>query len=194
MTMVPLAELLRWMAEMPPPFRGLPEGFPGGVVRVRAVVADLFESYFGGRPPSQTLDAFDPRNLGQPELNRLRLILAATHLLWHKAFRELAPSPALFERFLIQEIPTLSGVVAVEHLDQQEERREELIRRALAIFGCRLPSESSSEAEDRLRQVDSIERRRVMLAAAEREKRARKVREAMAKKAAEEAAAKVSRE
>jgi hypothetical protein len=63
--------------------------------------------------------------------------------------------------------------------------------RALAVT---LPDESLNEAEDRFRQVDSVERRRVLVAAAERERRAREVREAMAKQAAKEAAAKVSRE
>jgi hypothetical protein len=60
--------------------------------------------------------------------------------------------------------------------------------------GASLPGESASEAADRLQQVDSVQRRRVLQAAAERERRAREVREAMARKAAEEAAAKVTRE
>ena len=78
--------------------------------------------------------------------------------------------------------------------EQDEERREELIRRATTALGLSLAGESPNEAADRLKQVDSVERRRVLVAAAARERRARQVREAMAKKAAEEAAAKVSRE
>ena len=70
----------------------------------------------------------------------------------------------------------------------------ELVRRAFAALGLRLPGESAGEAEDRLAQVDSVERQRLLRAAAEKEKRAREVREMMARRAAEEAAAKVSRE
>jgi hypothetical protein len=95
---------------------------------------------------------------------------------------------------LVQELSAVSGIVNVEQLDQDEERREELIRRTLRAVDWLLPGEMRNEADDRLKQVDSIERRRVLLAAAERERRAREVREAMARKAAEEAAAKVSRE
>jgi len=82
----------------------------------------------------------------------------------------------------------------VDHLLAEEERREELVRRALRACAVALPGESDAEREDRLKQVDSLERHRVLAEAAERDKRARAVRDAMAKKAAEEAAAKVSRE
>ena len=85
-------------------------------------------------------------------------------------------------------------MVPVDALFREEERREELVRRILQATGHTFPGESSAEAEDRLRQLDSVERHRVLEAAAERERRARQVREEMARKAAAEAAAKVSRE
>jgi hypothetical protein len=189
-----LAELLRWMAEMPVAFRAEPEGFPDGRARVRAVVADLFETFFGQSPPAATLAAFDHSDTGKAERNRLRWLLAATHLLWHPTFREHPPTRAALERLLIQELPAVAGIVDVEQLDQDEERREELVRRTLRTLARPLPGEAGNEAEDRWKQVDSVERRRVLLAAAERERRSRQVREAMARKAAQEAAAKVSRE
>ena len=95
---------------------------------------------------------------------------------------------------LLQELASLSVVAKVAQLDQEDERREELIRRCMRALGRRLDGESESEAEDRFKQGDSVERHEVLVAAAEREKRQREIRDAMAKKAAEEAVPKVGRE
>ncbi len=194
MSLPPLAEFLRWMAEMPAAFRTEPEGFPGGRVRLRAVVSDLFETLCSESPSAELLAALEPVLRGKAERNRLRWTLAGAHFLWHPAFRSAPPARAGLERFLAQDLPAMAGVVAFEQIDLDEERREELVRRALRALDLRLPGETANEAEDRLGQVDSVERRRVLLEAVERERRAREVREAMARKAAQEAAAKVSRE
>lgn len=186
MIVAPLAELLRHVAEMPASFRG--------EVNVRAVVADLIETLSQAPPPAATLAAFVPASPTAAEKNRLRWVVAGCHLLWHPTFRAVGAARENIERLLVQDLATLAGIVAAEDLDRDEERREELIRRALRALAVALPDESPNEAEDRFRQVDSVERRRVLVAAAERERRAREVREAMAKKAAQEAAAKVSRE
>jgi hypothetical protein len=182
----PLAELLRHVAEMPPAFRADAD--------VRAVVADLVETVCGQPATEATLAAFVAAGPTAAETNRLRWVLAGCHFLWHPAFRTAGVAREAVERLFVQELATLAGIVPVEELDRDEERREELVRRTLRAVGMTLPGESPNETEDRLRQVDSVERRRVLLAAAERERRAREVREAMARKAAEEAAAKVSRE
>jgi hypothetical protein len=182
----PLAELLRHVSEMPPAFRGEAD--------VRAVVADLVETLAREPAPEGTLAAFVPAGPTAAEKNRLQWVLAGCHLLWHPTFRAVGVARASIERLLVQDLATLAGIVPVEELDRDEERREELVRRALRAMSATLPGESPNEAEDRFKQVDSVERRRVLVAAAERERRAREVREAMAKKAAEEAAAKVSRE
>jgi hypothetical protein len=182
----PLAELLRHVTEMPAAFRG--------EANVRAVVADLIETLSRAAPPETTLAAFVPAGPTAAENNRLRWVLAGCHLLWHPSFRTRGVARESIERLLVQDLATLAGIVPVDELDRDEERREELVRRALRALAVTLPGESTNEAEDRFRQVDSVERRRVLIAAAEREKRAREVREAMARKAAQEAAAKVSRE
>lgn len=190
----PLAEFLRWLNEMPPAFRAAPAGFPGGATPVPAVVADLCDTLYGAPPGDDLLQAFRPANAGKGERNRLLWGLAACHLLWHPALRG-RPLPADgLRRLLVQDLAGLAAVTPAERLLDDEERREELVRRAFAALGLRLPGESAKEAEDRLVQVDSVERQRLLRAAAEKEKRAREVREMMARRAAEEAAAKVSRE
>jgi hypothetical protein len=131
---------------------------------------------------------------GKRELNRLQWILAACRVLWHPWLRGSAGPKNAIERLLVQELPGLAAVVPADSLFREEERREELVRRVLRAASQILPGESATETEDRLRQLDSVERHRVLAAAAEREQRARQVREEMARKAAAEAAAKVSRE
>ncbi len=195
MTVPPLAEWLRWVAEMPPSFRVAPEGGPGGRVRVRAVVSDLLETLHGALPAPVVLAAFDAApGAAKSERNRLGWVLAACHVLWHPAVRAASPSQQSVQAFLVQELAQLGAVASIDILNHEEERREELVRRVLRAVQFALPGESPHEAEDRLRQVDSVEHHRVLTAAAVREKRSREVREAMARKAAEEAAAKVSRE
>ena len=190
----PLAEFLRWIGEMPAPFKAAPSGFGEPGVPVRAVVSDLFESLFDARPSAQFLSAFSPEKKSKVELNFLCWTLAACHLLWHPALRSQAIPRLGIEKLLVQDLATLAGVVVADKLNSDQERREELIRRTLFALGLLLPGESRKEAEDRLTQVDSVERQKIISEAAAKEKRNREVREAMLKKAAEEAAAKPSRE
>ncbi len=163
-------------------------------MRVRAVVADLLETLYSAPATPQLLAAFDAPSATKLHANRLAWVLAACHAFSHPALRDDAGPRAAVERFLVQELAALSTVAPVTGLAHDEERREELVRRVLSAASRDLPGESASESKDRFRQVDSIERHRVLAAAAGREKRAREVREAMARKATEEAAAKVSRE
>ena len=194
MTLPPLSDWLRWVAELPAACRATPEGFPGGTIRVRAVVADVFDSLFGAPADAPLLAACEAHDAGKGERNRLGWILAASHTLWHPSLREAPGSRSAIERLLVEELAGVAAVVPVDALGSDEERREELVRRVLRAAKAALPGESAGDAEDRLKQVDSIERHRVLCAASERVQRTRKVREAMARKAAEEAAAKVSRE
>jgi hypothetical protein len=181
------------MTEMPAAFAAAPEGFPGGQVRVSAVMADLFTTLFGGSD-DQLVAVFRPADAGAVERNRLRLVLATAHLLWYPELRRHGRGLGKLRALYSRELPAMAAVVKAEELPANEQLREELIRRTLRALDLRPAGESAAEAEDRLRQVDSVERHRLLKEAAEREKRARKVREAMARKAAEEAAAKVSRE
>lgn len=187
----PLAEFLRWIAEMPAAFRGEPG--KGGGVRVRAVVADLMETVAGEAPGGPALAPFATTGSVQ-DRNRLRWVLAACHLLWHPSLRgRRIPATALL-KFLVQDLAAVAAVANADGLATEEERREELTRRALGAAGLRLPGETKDTAETRLNQVDSIERRRLIATAAEKQRRARALQEELRRKAAEEAASKASSE
>ena len=166
---------------MPAPFRA--------DTHVPAVVSDLIDAICARRPDPGLLAAFRGLPVG-----RQRWVLAGCHLLWHPAFRTGTRALDGVSLFLVESLAALAAVADANTLLIEEERREELIRLALRVLVEQLPGEDAQSAEDRFRQVDSVERHRVTRAAATREARARAVREAMAKKAAEEAAAKVSRE
>lgn len=74
------------------------------------------------------------------------------------------------------------------------DHREEFIRLALAAVNLHPLGETPEQAADRLISCSSIERKRVLEAAKAAEERASKIREALARQAAQEAANKMSRE
>jgi hypothetical protein len=184
----PLAEFLRWIAEMPAAFSQTPVGFPQGKISVAAVVADLLDTLEGQPPEADLLTHFTARETSRAERNRLLWILAACHVMWHPALRAGPQPPGAARRLLTEELNALAALIPVERLRLDEERREELIRRTLRVLERRLPGESEADAEDRLAQVDSIERQRLIREAADKERRAREVREQMAREAAQAAA------
>jgi len=193
----PLAEFLRWLAERPDAFAREPYGFPQGRTRVSAVVHDLIETLTGARPDGDFLRAFAAAKPSPQERNRLRWVLAACHLLWHPALRARLKSqrPEYFSRLsklLLQDLAALAVVADADGL-LEEERREELIRRAFGTLELRLPGESEADAADRLAQVDSVERKRLMAEIAKRQEKLRREEE-LRRKAAEEAASKAPRE
>jgi hypothetical protein len=84
--------------------------------------------------------------------------------------------------------------VAADKFVANVERREELARFCLARLGFRPAGETRAQAEDRLSSLSAAERARVLQASRQAEARARAVREALARKAAEESADKYTRE
>ena len=88
----------------------------------------------------------------------------------------------------------LAPRVAARKFVTDPDRREELARLALARLGFRPAGETLAQAQDRLTTLNSAERARVMKAAQAGEQRARQIREALVRKAAEESADKYTRE
>jgi hypothetical protein len=199
MTIPPLADFLRWLSEMPEAFREEPAGFSKGRVPVRAVISDLTETLTGASAPADFLQAFVPESDSAKERNRFAWVQAGVHLLWHPSLRESKPTIEQLQQFFIQEIPQLAAVVSIDAFFTEEERREELLRRALRAIGQRLPSETEKVAEDKLSQVDSVEKRKLLFAAAEKEKKAeaerkKRLAEEIKRREEEEAASKYNRE
>ena len=76
----------------------------------------------------------------------------------------------------------LARLVKAELFVSDPDRREELARFVLASLDLRPAGETVEQASDRLTTLDSVERDRVLRRTAAAEKRAREVRQAMARK------------
>jgi hypothetical protein len=190
----PLLEALTHrLSECPGDFLDEPRAGKKGTVDVAAVVCDHLRAM--GFAPEGRIDLGRVLHAGdRASANRLRLIAVACWLLhdeWFLKRPDLGPRMA---DLLIEGLDGLAGVVRAEAAIGDPDRREELVRVCLARLGLRPRGESGIQAADRLTALDSAERARVVRATREAEARAREVREAMARRAAEEAAAKVSRE
>lgn len=193
----PLPTLLRWLGELPPAMRAH-DAASLERVSVRAVVHDLCETLLaardGGPVDDDLLAAMEASPTDANAVNRLALTLRLCWLLWNPGLRAHGADAKQLRRLLVIEIAELASVVRVTDLDQEAERREELVRRGLRALGLRPDGETAAQAKERLGQVDSVEAFRIIREAEERERRARQVREELARKAAAEAAAKISRE
>jgi hypothetical protein len=170
-----------------PPRTGKEDG-----VHVDALVHDLIVTLGGTPPPRDALAWFAPST---PTTQRsLSLVLIACWLLHDDWFRTTGSFDSLALTWLHSGLTKLAELVSPELFVRDPDRREELVRLCLAALGLRPAGETDAQADDRLRALDSVERVRILRDTREQQERARQLREAMRKKEAEEAAAKVSRE
>ena len=187
----PLESLIHRLAETPREFLDEPRIQGRGQVAVAALAHDLMVR-LGQTPSPEFLARFEGR--GAAERNRLSLTAVMIWLLsddWFVEHRELAMDlPGL----LTDAATSLAEATSAERYTSDPDRREELARTSLTAFGCHPAGETPQQAVDRLTAVSGAERRRLLHASREAEERARAVREALVRKAAQESADKWSRE
>jgi len=182
-----LESLLRRLAECPPEFLEVEGGQQAGGVDIGAIVCDHLRSMTPGEPPELRMAAIQQIQRG--ELPYQMLVSILCWLLndeWFLARRELAP--AMWSLLAADELPRLARLVRPHKFVSDADRREELVRVCLRQLGLRPRGETAASAADRLNALDSAERDRVLRATAAAERRARDVREAMARAKAQEAA------
>lgn len=183
-----LESLLRRLVDTPAEFLAEPQIGNRGEVDVAAVVWDVLRDLGGAPPGAGDLSAFRPRGLrAKSRRNELRLVLLGCWLLaddWFRGQQEAAAARA----FLDETLKALAAHIQADRLLNDPDRREEFVRRMLADLNLRPRGESDAQAADRLQTLDTAERSRVLKDAAEAERRAREIREAMARKAAQDAA------
>ncbi len=161
-----LESLTRRLAETPEDFLAEPRIGQTGRTHVTAVVGDLLR-LLGASPEASQLAPFAGSDVRRDRNRLARLLDAEASELAQVAARQFVTDP---------------------------DRREELARVALARLGFRPAGETLAQAQDRLTTLNSAERARVMQAAQAAEQRARQIREALARKAAQESADKWTRE
>lgn len=189
----PLLETLtRRLADTPPDFLDEPQlGRRKGVV-VPALVNDLLQLH-GARAGLAQLQHFASDDATR-DRNRLALVQIACWLLaedWFVACR-LARDALL--SLLDTAIAELAAATPAHKFVHDPDRREELARVLLARLDYRPEGETPAQATDRLSSISGTERRRLIEASRAAEERARAIRVALARKAAEESADKWTRE
>lgn len=175
-----LESLTRRLEECPAEFL-----LPPAVISVNAIVCDHLRAMGVGTPEGL-------RDTGHAAY--LAVVAIACWLLhddWFLGRPQLAPR---MQQFLNDGLESLAGTVQPKEFVTDPDRREELVRVSLAHLGLRPQGESLAQAKDRMTALDSVERVRVLRDTQEAEARAQEVRKMMAKRAAEEAAAKATRE
>ncbi len=186
-----LERLLRRIAETPSDFLAEPRTTSGrGVVHVPAVVSDLFA--FHGHP-APDLAYLTPSDLPASR-RQAGVALLLSWLLADPGLISLRPAAVALHALLTSGAEELAAQLAPANYRDDPERREELARFALARLDLRPAGETLAQAQDRLSALGGVERARVIAAARQAEERARAIREALARKAAEEAADKYTRE
>jgi len=180
-----LESLTHRLAECPEEFLLPPRMGNSGAISVAAIVHDHLRAMGGG--------ALEPlRNTGEAAL--LSLVAVTTWLLHDDWFLDQPALAEKMQRLLGNALQPLSAIVPAKQFVTDPDRREELARFCLAELGLRPQGESAAQAKDRLTALDSLERVKVLRDTLEAEARANEVRKMMAKRAAEEAAAKETRE
>ena len=187
-----LESLIRRLAETPEDFLAEPRVGQTGRAHVDAVVGDLLRLL--GCPPEVGQLKFFAGTDVRGDRNRLAVTLLFCWLLSDNWFRDMKLEASNILQLLDVQASELAAQVTARKFVTDPDRREELARTALARLGFRPSGETLAQAQDRLTTLNSAERARVMRAARVAEKRARQIREALARKAAEESADKWTRE
>jgi hypothetical protein len=189
----PLLEALtRRLAETPQDFLAEPRIGGAGRVYVAAVVGDLIRG-LGGNVDVAALSALEGKD-AKIDRNRLSVTLLLCWLLADDWFRQNKLAAQALLDLISHGSAQLSAQVASRKFVTDPDRREELARFSLARLGFRPAGESVAQSQDRLTSLSSAERARVLQASRAAEARARAIREALARKAAQESADKMTRE
>ena len=187
-----LEPLLRRLMETPPDFMDPPRQGGSGRVHVAAVVNDVLASR-GCSAPMQLLATLSREAKGA-SANQLALAAVMAWLLADDAWGVYSIEPDALLSLFVEVVPALAGEAGAERYVLDAERREELARTAIVRLGLIPDGETQNQASDRLAGVSGLERRRLLEASRAAEARARAIREALVRKAAEESADKWTRE
>jgi hypothetical protein len=187
-----LETLLRRLTETPEDFLAEPNIGGKGTIVVAAVVGDLCRLVVTNASASELVRFVSVSDKG--ERNRLAVVLLLCWLLADRWFVAAGLHTHQVLELLSGAAEELAPVTAAARFVRDPERREEMVRCVLARLDLRPAGETVAQAEDRLTTLSSVERMRVLQAARVAEQRARAIRVALARQAAEESADKWSRE
>ncbi|MYN15507.1 hypothetical protein GTP81_01940 [Rugamonas sp. FT107W] len=187
-----LETLTHRLSDTPAEFLDEPRIGIAGTVHVAALVNDLLHMH-GQRASAEALERFIGTD-AKRDRNRLALVMIVVWLLADDWFLSARSAQQQVLALLDGALGELAQATAAHRFVHDPERREELARVALARLGYRPAGETEAQATDRLSGISGMERKRLLEASRAAERRAAEIREALARKAAEESADKWSRE
>ncbi|MFN6130533.1 MAG: hypothetical protein ACK57G_12905 [Planctomycetota bacterium] len=179
-----LAAMTHRLAECPEDFLRICDDVSGskGVI---ALLSDFFRR-FGDANPMQRGDPFlaklNSSKFTASHQRHLGLLSLAVWLFydpWFEARKELSES--MWQLLRGDTFQSISQLLNPRTVLSNPDRREELVRVCLNGLDLRPEGETIPQATDRLMSLNSIERERILKETAAAEKRAREVREAMAR-------------
>ena len=188
----PLEQILQRIAAAPPDFMAEPRIAERGEIQVLAVVRDLLTAK--GHSVNVAALQFLAGRDAKRNRNHQSIVLLISWLLADVRLRVSAEQLSVVLDLLREDAARLAEYTNAGALFGDAERREELARLTLARLGLRPAGESEVLAQDRFTSISSLERARIVRASQQAEQRARAVREALAKQAADQAADKWTRE
>lgn len=187
-----LESMTRRLLDTPAEFLAEPRIGTTGMISVPALVNDVLMMH-GHGAEVRWLDAFAGAEV-RASRNRLALAMIVAWLLADDWFVSERLAAADLCRLFDNPARELADATPAHKFATDTGHCEELARVVLARFGYRPLDETLEQASDRLVAVSGAARRKLLAASRESEKRAREVREALAKKAAEESADKWTRD
>lgn len=187
-----LETLTHRLADIPMAFLAAPRIGAQGQLHTAALVNDLLAAH-GTPAPLALLETFAVED-SPAARNWLALAAIVVWLLADDWFLDAAIPQQQLIAVLDADARALAAVTPAHDFINDPDRREELARVLLARLGTRPAGETGAQAADRLTSISGIARKRMVEANRAATERARLVREALARKAAEEAADKWSRD
>lgn len=164
-----------------------------GILDISPVVSDLLLSL--GQPALSQQESEHFKAAGQTaEAKGLRILLCVCYLLDDPWFHGQSWGGEIRECLSHEWFRELAKIQAPGVFIQDSLRREELVRIVLNLLEIQPREETAEHSQDRLRTLDSLEEKSILQQSQAARKRVQEIREALARKAAEEAASKMSRE
>lgn len=184
----PLEQLLRRLSDAPPEFYDVASyaSVASGAIDPTPLVCDLLRDMAPAAPPELDAAFLTALRGVRSELGRIAIVAWLMRDEWFLTRPDLAPG--MRRLVLDRALLNLTEFVRPESWAHEPDRREELARVCLRSLGLRPRGETVAAAADRLSALDTVERTRVLRATAVAERRAREIREAMAREAALDAA------
>jgi len=157
---------------------------------IQALYSDLY-FFLTEKYPDEKMLKLIPSDRDE---NLARCASLCIYILFYEWFRNKNESAELFAMFLDSVLPAYSKAADADEFAGNPERREELVRLLLFHLGYFPKGETEKYSQNRLAALDSVERDKVISESRQVLKKVQALREAMARKAAEEAASKMTGE